>query len=268
MIIASPNLVFTDAPEIGPNSPLLNWHNVITVNNVAADSEHVDYPVVNLANPATDLLWKSTSLLTQYITVNTTAMGSLDYIGIARHNFGSTATTLSVEVDSGSGFVQVLPPFIPGDDEPLLLKWVPVSGVSVRLKIVPNGALVYAAVMFLGLSLHLQRRIYVGHTPIKYGRRVQVVTGMSENGNFLGRVITGESRATTIELKNLTAVWYRDKLEKFIERYADRTFFWAWRPQSYPNEVGYCWVTGDPQPTNQKPNGMMEITIPIGGISK
>jgi hypothetical protein len=46
----------------------------------------------------------------------------------------------------------------------------------------------------------------------------------------------------------------------------ERPFFFAWRPDAYPYEVGYCWLTNDPQPSNALPNGMMSVSLEMAGV--
>ena len=113
----------------------------------------------------------------------------------------------------------------------------------------------------------LQRRIYVGHTPIPYGRESRVTTGVSESGNFLGRIVLGESLETSVDLQNMTPAWYRAEMDPFIAASKEAPFFFAWRPDSYPRETGYAWMTNNPKPSNQRSNGMMQISLSMGGIA-
>jgi hypothetical protein len=90
---------------------------------------------------------------------------------------------------------------------------------------------------------------------------------MSEAGNFLGRILVGESRKTSVTLSNLSPVWYRNNMDPFISAAKTTPFFYAWRPASYPAETGYAWLTADAAPANQSPNGFMSVTLPIGGVA-
>jgi hypothetical protein len=45
-----------------------------------------------------------------------------------------------------------------------------------------------------------------------------------------------------------------------------QAFFWAWRPNPYPFEVGYGWATEDPEVSNTRANGMMDFRMPLQGI--
>jgi len=147
-----------------------------------------------------------------------------------------------------------------------LFRWEPISLTALRLKMQPGLAPPEAAVLYAGRLLILQRRVYVGHTPINYGRKTSVTNGMSESGNFLGRIVVGQSLETVLSLTNLTPSWYRSNMEPFVTAAREAPFFFAWRPGSYPREVGYAWLNNDPQPVNQRPNGMMGVELKMSGV--
>ena len=65
---------------------------------------------------------------------------------------------------------------------------------------------------------------------------------------------------------HLTPSWYRTNMVPFVEAGRETPFFFAWRPSSYPLEVGYAWLLNDPQMSNQLPNGMVQVELAMGGI--
>ena len=114
--------------------------------------------------------------------------------------------------------------------------------------------------------MRLERKIYVGHTPITYGRDRTSINGVSENGQYLGEIVVRETNSTSVNLKNLTPLWYRQSLDPFFAAKPRAPAFWAWRQTTYPDEVGYAWIEGNPRPVNQRSNGMMEINWNFRGI--
>ena len=251
---------------INANNPLIGYRNLATASNVAATSAASGRPASNLANPSTNLRWEGTNALVDtYLTVTVNAVEPIDYIALARHNFGSAQIPVSVEGFDGSWAELVAPVLLPNDG-PALFRFAPAALPAIRLRLQPGSAVPTAAVLYTGALLVLQRRIYVGHTPINYGRTTKVINGRSESGNFLGRIITAEMTETSVRLANLTAGWYRTYLDPFILNARERPFFFAWRPSDYPREVGYAWLTSDPQPTNQRSNGMMSIELKMAGV--
>jgi hypothetical protein len=268
MIVVSRNLqlALPDAFGLNADSPIIGWHNLVELSNISADEEADNYPATQLANPATNLLWRGQSAAEQHLTLSIAYPDPIDYLAVARHNFGSAAIPVSVEGNDGSGFTELVQETVLPDDAPALFRWEPASLTALRLRMQPGLAPPEGAVLYAGKLLILQRRLYVGHTPIKYGRKTMVINGRSESGNFLGRIVLGQSLESEASLQNITPSWYREHMDPFVEAARERPFFFAWRPGTYPREVGYAWLIGDPQPVNQRPNGMMQIQLQMSGV--
>lgn len=274
MIIVSPNVVLSPSGDIDSNNPVIGYDQLISTGNIEADSSKSAYPVTNLANHSTTLRWESDSSSDQYITATVNATSPIDYLAIARHNFGTEQATLSVEaynsVDTNDDpeWEEIIPEFIPSDDKPILTRWDEQAYTGVRLKIqLPSGADVpYIGVMYIGKLLVIQRRVYVGHTPLSMGRKINAVGARSVDGNFLGKIILGRGLSTEVSLQNLTASWFRSYMDPFFRAAQEDPFFFAWRPGTYPNEVGFAWMTNGAEVTNQSPNGMMQASFEIEGF--
>jgi hypothetical protein len=271
MIVISSSLVLAAPAEYLPNNPVIGWHNLVTFANVTAGSEADDYPATNLANPITapDARWRGDAAAADEIVVNVDTVEEIDYVGIARHNFGSAGISVTVEgsTDDEASYQELVAETLLPDDAPALFRFVPQALTHIRLVLGTGTAAPECAVLYAGKLLTLQRRIYVPHTPINYGRSSRSANGVSESGEYLGSIILSESLATAFDHKNMTPDWYRANFDPFIKVCKEAPFFFAWRPQSYPNEIGFCWMTNDPQPQNQLPNGMMQIQLQMKGIS-
>jgi len=264
-IYVSQALPLSAIPTSDADAGIIGYKNLVTITNLTATSEATNYPVTNLANPSTASFWKSAITTTQYITVNVT--GTADYVGIARHNLGTVQAIVSVEAFNGTSWVEIFAEKILSDDAPAILRFTNTPAGGFRLKLQAASAVPQIAILYVGELLELQRRIYVGHTPIPYGRQTTIQSGRSENGNFLGRVILQETLSSSVQLENLTPNWYRESLDPFIIAAKTKPFFYSWRPSSYPDEVGFCWLSSDAVPVNQRANGMMSISLELGGFT-
>jgi hypothetical protein len=272
VVISSGLVLAPDPSGIDGNNPLIGWRNLVTPAAVAGTSQAAGFPASNLANPSTNLRWQAASgTPDQYVTVTVNSVEAVDYVGIARHNFGSGQIPVSIEGRASSGlpevWVELVAPVLLPNDGPALFRFAPQSLFAVRVRLQPGLAVPTAAVAYVGKLLVLQRRIYVGHTPINYGRTARITNARSENGAFLGRIVLSEQTQTKVDLQNLLPDWYRANMEPFIRASKDVPFFFAWRPQAYPHEVGYAWMTNDPQPANARSNGMMQVSLELGGIT-
>jgi hypothetical protein len=268
------SLIIPPGGDYTANSPLIGYENLATVDNIAATSEDADYPATNLVNPATNLLWKgeaASPLEDVYVTVTLAGADLIDYVAIAKHNLFTAQSLVSVEGLTGSPleWVELCSAVALPDNGPAMFCFSEQALDAVRLKIQasPLDVVPQAAVLYAGKLLILQRRVYVGHVPIPYGTSATIVNGKSESGNFLGRIVLNEWNSTGLSLQNLTPAWVRASLMPFVRACKEQPFFFAWRPSSYPYEVGYCWMTNDPKPSNQSPNGMMQVEFNMSGIA-
>jgi hypothetical protein len=268
MIVFSDSLVTAAASDatIDLKAPCIGYESYVTVDTVAATDEADGFPATNLANVSTASLWKAADASgTKYITITPTTASDLDYIAVARHNFGTAQIAVTVEAREQSidPWAEIVEEFMPTNDNALILRFEETTYHSIRLKLAAGSLPAQAAVVYTGKLLVMQRRIYVGHAPITMSRQTNIVTGVSEGGNFLGRVMTGETLKTAVSVQNLTAAWVRSDLDPFIQSARTAPFFWAWRPETYPNETGFAWVDGDIRPNNARSNGMMSVEFAI-----
>lgn len=267
-VIISAALALDGSYNSAKNNPIVGYRNLANLGSYfTSTTAEAGFPVTNLGNPSTNLLWKGTGgAAAEYITI---VGGEMDYMAIARHNLGSIAALVSVEYESApSTWVNLVPAFTPVGDAPIIIRFVHGVYSTVRLKIQNATANPYIAVIYIGSILILERRIYVGHVPAPLARRSNVANAISESGNFLGRIVLSQMTGTMVEMNNLTPAWYRANMDPFIVAAKETPFFFAWRPYDYPNEVSYGWVTDNPQPSNQSPNGMMSVSFTFTAIQK
>ncbi|WP_424630042.1 hypothetical protein [Bradyrhizobium sp. SYSU BS000235] len=234
---------------------------------IAADTQDVNFPASNLANPATHLEWRAADSTEQYLTVTVNEVDPIDYVGVARHNFGTAAIAVSVEGLIDGVWIELVPPRILSDDSPLMLRFVAQSLAQIRLKMASGSDAARAAVLYVGKLLDLERKVYVGHTPLPHGRKSNIANGMSESGNFLGRIVLGEWRESTVPLSLISPAWFRTYMDPFLKVAKEVPFFFAWRPSTYPNEVGYVWFTDDPKPAPAGPSNLIALDWALSGIT-
>ncbi|NGP19292.1 hypothetical protein [Devosia aurantiaca] len=250
----SRNLVLTfdpwDEDENG-NFPVIGWHNLITINNVSASYENEAYPATNLANPSTAARWQSTQSTVQYITIDVQDGDGVDYVGLARHNFGSTGATVEVQalpIGTTSAWQTVSEERLLPNDQPTILRFErqPVGGV--RLRIVPNGVPPRLAVMHVGRLLQMPRGLQEGHVPAHLASSDDIVTGLAESGDYLGRLVTRQALSSGVSFKFISKHWFDANMLDFVRVARGAPFFFAWMPDLYPDEASYAWTTSDIRP--------------------
>jgi len=265
MIIISEDLIITQGP-IAANAPLIGIHNLVLTSNITTTTENASYPKENIANPATFLEWRGTAIAQEDLEFDISSYGSdVGYVGIARHNFGTIGATVTLAGDTGSGYADISA-VAPADDSPIIFKFTPETYDDMRIRISIGTAVPTCAVVYIGDPINVERNLYVGHSPLPLNRMAKVISGRSENGNFLGRIVTRDINQSSASFKNITPSFYRTEIDPFVTLARVNPFFWAWRPSSYPLEAGFAWLTDDITPSNELPNGMMEFSFSMTGI--
>lgn len=273
MLVISSNLVLLAASPTGLpggltlDHPVIGWHNVVTSSTIVADTAEANYPASNLANPATHLEWRAEDDSEQYLTITTNEVDPIDYVAVARHNFGSEQIPVSIEGFISGVWTEIVEEVLLSDDSPVLFRFEAQSLSTVRIRMQAGDNAARAAVVYCGTLLVLERKIYVGHTPLPHGRKSNIANGRSETGNFLGRIIMGSWRESTVPLSLISPDWYRANMDPFLEDPArDLPFFFAWRPQTYPREIGYAFLTDDPVPAPVGPSNLIAFDLKVSGV--
>ncbi len=273
MLVISQNLTLSEAEAALPaGTPFILYDNRVTFSNVSADSEDADFPITNVANPATNLEWRSASTAEQFVTLAIAATEPVDAIGIARHNFGTEGIAVTVgyfDTSSPPVFVALTDAQIPPDDGPLLFQFTADNYDSLSIKLGAGDAEPRIGVIYAGKLLICERSFPVDGKVLvpSFNRQTDVVNGKSEAGDYLGRIVLNQFTQAAITFTKFKQAWFRSYFLPFIRAVQDDVpFFYAWQPASYPYEVAYCWLTDDPQPGVDPVTGRVDVQLNINGI--
>lgn len=257
------------------NHPIIGWHSVLGVGNFTADSELPTRPALNMWNPDTSSVWQSEIITEQFVLLTNTGNVACDYIGIAKHNFGTARISYQLQKSvDGTTWVDVTTLRLPANDAAILHYFDSSTVGFWRLRLVPLATAPVIAHIKLGIALVLQRRIYVGHKPATLTPYVKRVSLNSQSGQYLGDIITQRWHKTDVKQENNTADFIREKIVPFIDHItyarvgasALGAFFFAWRPTDYPLEVVYGWTDDTIHPDNQRSNGMMGFEFSMQAV--
>lgn len=267
-LILTPAFVLSTPDQFSDaTTPVLGWLNFLTVAGTSADHEEDFFPAVNMANPATNLMWKSDSTDVQYVTFLLNEEEPIDYVGIARHNFGSDGVVVEIEVRlfDGGDWSNMVEGFVVANDAPILVRFLPTTVNALRLKLTPLDSPPEIAVVHVGRMLVMPIGIPAGHTPLIDGRTTRTATGNSEAGDYLGSIVLSQKLSTSVSFQYLQDSWYRANLRPLVKEGRGTPFFYSGFPNSHPEEAGYAWLTSDPRPSFIEAN-WVNITLEIGGI--
>jgi hypothetical protein len=268
MIVFSSALVLTRASAEVSDLPMIGWQNFVTIENLAADQEDEDFPASNLANPLTSSVWKSASTADQYLTITLSGADETDYLGVARHNFGTADLVASVEGildEPGAVWEEIVGEQTFPDDSPVMFVFEADHYVGLRLKLQPDAVEPQAAVIYAGLSLTVPRSVQPGFQPIKYARDRDRLNGEAMNGDYTGTIIRSQRLGTGVEFRLLDPDFYWDEMQPFVEE-SYEPFFFALFPDTRPLDVAYCWATNDPKPVVSQYTEEVDIAFQLSGL--
>ena len=277
--------------DFNDNNPIIGYHSVLTPDDITAPTETSLRPAYNAWTPDTALVWEGFGAVafpggvtvTQHLVLENSNNALIDYIGIARHNFGSAQLTYRIQYsdDGGTTWGDITTDAIVGTDDAIMHYFDARTSGFFRIRITKTSTEVPAPIVGhvkLGQALVLQRRMYVGHTP-GITKNVKRQSYGSENGQYLGQVIQRSYRTTTIQQENNSPAFVRANILPFVNHVnghvvvdgtAPSTFFFAWRPSDYPDEVLYGWTRDNIEPENQggdKLGGRMSWSCNVEAIA-
>lgn len=250
-VILNKNMVLTAKSSALGSKPILGWRNYVNYSNVTAQYEDPFYPATNLGNPATNSEWRSTSMDEQTLEVEIGGGLLVDYIAVARHNLGSSGAIIYIDAliaGDADEWVRIFDGQILGDNRPAILRFQELYPERIRVTLVPDEAPPRIAVFYIGKLTVMERGMLQDVTPILYANRTDVVTGRSESGDFIGRIITDQTKEVSYSFESVGYDWFKEEMGEFAEASMTTPFFFAWLPAIFPDEVGYGWLNNDLNP--------------------
>jgi hypothetical protein len=246
------------APDVPLNHARIGINNLVTT--AEADSALAGFPASAVTNPLTYEFWRpvgGSGVLTAEFDA-----GPVDYVGIAAHNL--QGGTVKVEVKVGGSWV-VIDEVEPESNAPLMFLFDKVEAEGVQITV--DGEDASIGVVYAGQAIAMQRRVWGGINPINFSRKTTIRPNVSENGQWLGRSIIREGSATTVSWRNLEYNWYREYFDPFVEQARITPYFFAMRPDKYPEISGYVWTNGDITPTISGVQNYLDVSVEMEGLS-
>jgi len=265
MIRAESTVTLTD-------TPIIFWENVVTETNVYAESDQ-NFPASNVANPSTALKWRhdltdSPASAVEYFSIDVSQTTTINYVAIAGHNFATAGIAVGLEIASFNSPVgsaeSIFEPQIPTDDGPIIFVFTSREAEGVNIIFVPTATPAEMAVVYVGAYTEMEEGIQADHSPLPLSRISDFVNGMSESGQFLGRITLSSQLESAATFANLSKDWVREELQPFLEFAEENPFFYAWSPDTYPDETAFAWLSSDPVPTFDI-DGYGAITLDMQG---
>ena len=230
-------------PPQDPNSPIILYQNRLTSASVAVTDGTSGQLVLS---PNTFDRWNFSG--SQSITFTLPSAVLVDAIGVGAHNLAGRTITAEYSTTTGGSWL-AFGSAAQTDNLPALIMRASVSVRRIRITVSGSGA-GFIGVIYAGLKLQMPHPIYGGHSPLPLNATTDYFNNRSESGEWIGRQIRRRGFETSVELPRLKPDWYRANFQPFVDSAKENPFFFAWRPVSYPSDVGYCWTDGDIRASN------------------
>jgi hypothetical protein len=122
-------------------------------------------------------------------------------------------------------------------------------------------------VIWAGTMMVMERgiKVDVPHKQISYARKTNVVSGMSESGQFLGRIVLSEWRESDADFAWITHDWYENNFKWFVLAALDNPFFWVWSPSEFPAQTAFVWLRDDVVPELDPVTRRISVKLPMRG---
>ena len=238
----------------------IGWQNRAFGRTPTASSTANGFPAINATFPTTFEFWRPATLPATW-TVDLGTAHPIDYVGIVGDFNGATVTVEHspdgvtwTAADTRVGVTTRINMFL----------FAEVTRRYWRLSF--SVAIPRLAVAYIGKALAMQRRIYQGHTPLTLSRETTLSNNVSEGGQYLGRSIIRRGAGTSASWSHLRADWYRSEFDPFVRAARTAPFFIGWRPETFPAELGFCWVGEDIAPENSGPRDFMSVEMSFRGL--
>lgn len=141
------------------------------------------------------------------------------------------------------------------------------TAVSARYWRAVFDAETQVGVIKIGAALEMDQRNYIGVQPVPYAQEDSRRPNNLSMGQWLGRQAHARRASATYTCGHTTMAWIKQNAGTLIEALRDGTgVFYAWRPETYPQDVIYGFLSSPINPTLAGTLSHMDMTIELSGI--
>lgn len=230
-----------------------------------------DVPEVLVNNTYTQALVDTTKA-NQYFALTIGANEKVDYIGIAGHNMGDIAYTVSITKSvSPIPGTDVIAQYTATDNRDILLEFDEFTAAASNQIVVFNffssvsltdDSQVFVSHVFVGKKLRMPTPILIGQDIPIYADKSDYEVVMSESGEMIGRSTMKKGCRATFSFRHVSISWYKQNFLPFVEHAKTKPFFLKWRPDRFTTETVFGYIEEDISATiSNGAAGLLNITF-------
>lgn len=222
--------------------PTILWNNLLLGKTLAASTEAVDYPKENIRTENTVKAWRPTALPAT-ISVDLGSSTAVDSFAIVGHDCGTKGNTILLQSSPDNSSWTTRCTVIPTDNTTILGLFTSFSDRYWRLEI-SGGTVPTLSVWTLSQRFNMPAGVKPPYTPMWLAQDIDLLTGMTMGGQFLGNRVLRKGGRTTISLVALETGFVETTLIPFREHFnSGKAFVFASSPSVFAKDVGYAWRT-------------------------
>lgn len=252
-------------------NPFAAWDNQAATATLGGSATLPDGAAANAVSGTTYDYWiPNTGTTTRTFDVKFATARTISFVGIAAHNIFTLGATVQIRRstdggvtwnDAGAGTQT------PTDNSPIGFRMVTsgndAADWQIRVQGLTAGTTLYIGVAFFGTDMVFPRRFYKDFAPAIRPTEVQLQSNVSVGGNLLGNSIIAQGSTINAQIRLLPPSFVRGEMLNFIPHFnAGKGFFFAWRPNTYAQDLAYAWREGGTlRPVNSGPLDYMSIEM-------
>ena len=252
------------------NNPFVAWDNIAATATLSGSTPAVDGAFANaVAGTTYDFYTPATGAGSIEFRAKFSSARAITFAGIAAHNLGEHGLTARVQystnngatwTDGGAGFVN------PTDDSPIAWRMNGDNSADFWRILIFGGSVSKVpsiGVVFFGDELVMPDRFYQGFTPAISPTEVALQSNVSIGNHLLGSSVVFQGSTLAAEFTLVPPAFVRGDFAPFqIAFNRGQPLFFAWRPETYEDDLHYCWRDGAViRPDNGGPKAYMSFTL-------
>ena len=254
------------------NNPFVAWNNLAANATLSGTAVLTDGARENAVDGTTHDYWlpNITGTNASFRVIFSSAL-TISCVGIAAHNLGTLGGVVTLQRSTDGGVTYSAAglggAITPTDNTPIIIR-TQISGLDagewlLSFTGLTAGAPLYVGVILMGAETIFPRRFYKDFAPVLSPTEVQLQSNVSVGGNLLGNSIVAQGSTLQASFRNLAPSFVRGAMLPFIPHFnSGKGFFFGWRPDTYPQDVHYCWREGATlRPKNDGPLDFMGLEM-------
>lgn len=232
-------------------APCVLFENVLDYGAVSASTADAGYDVENATSGTTWDAYKPVSATSANYDVDAGVDVECDCAFVDAHTLGSVGGSVRVWASTdGVGWTPITDAVDVADNGAVMLIWRGVEYRYWRIAFTHDAA-PEIGVLSIGKRLVFPNGIATPHTSIQHSKKIEVLGGDSDSGQFTGQMIVRKSASVNVTFPLLDADWVENEMKPFETHYNEaKPFAWAASPLFDGDDMGYC----------QRPSGAGELS--------